>query len=346
MVALATLASKANLKTLIAQCEAQVKSRQWATWDIWSPQPYWFERNQYPRGRRLKAKPAKNKDAKLYGYDAAGQVVRIRSWSGFLGTWHEEELFVRKGRELIAYQFNVDGRLMSVVRYTHDHDARLLRREMYALRTKRSGTERYVWKDGLLTDVRVTNWGQSWKLRYDELGQLEVIEAIWKKTGASEVYRRPARGEKLADLLAVVRDRLLELIPRVIAKTKPKQRAVMLALVIDEEEWRYILPPSLALGFEAGAWDVNDLPQIDVPRDARLDAAAKRANQHLWKSGAYSKVKPLMRDLVRELQSIDWKKMRAVSDDFLVFSTTLEGDARRDAKRDAPPALRKRLFAR
>lgn len=143
-----------------------------------------------------------------------------------------------------------------------------------------------------------------------------------------------------------MRDRLLELIPRVIAKTKPKQRAVMLALVIDEEEWRYILPPSLALGFEAGAWDVNDLPQIDVPRDARLDAAAKRANQHLWKSGSYSKVRPLMRDLVRELQSIDWKKVRAVSDDFLVFSTSLEGDACKDARRDAPPALRKRLFAR
>lgn len=345
MVAVATLASNANLKTLVARCEAQVKTRQWATWDIWSPEPYWFERNQYSRGRRLKAKPAKSKDAKLYGYDAAGQVVRIRAWSGFLGKWHEEELFVRDGRVLIAYRFNVDGSLMNVHRYTHDDVGRLILHEV-SFAKKGTATQRYVWKNDVLARVDVKNWGQSWRLQHDELGQLEVIEALWKKTGASEVYRRPARGEKLADLLAIVRSRLLELIPRVIAKTKPKQRACMLALVIDEEEWRYILPPSLALGFEAGAWEVNELPQIDVPRDARLDTAAKRANQHLWKSGAYSKVKPLMRDLVRELQAIDWKKLRAVSDDFLVFSTTLEGDARRDAKRDAPPALRKRLFAR
>lgn len=341
---LAALARKAKLPTLIAQCEANVMTRQWATWDIWSPEPYWFERNQYTRGRRLKAQPAKSKDAKLYGYDATGQVVRVRSWNGFLGRWHEEELFVRKGRELIGYRFSVDGTLLNVHRYTHDDAGRLLLQEVWFSK-KGPATQRYVWKDGVLTRVDVKNWGQSWRLDHDELGRLTAIDAVWSGK-RSEVYRRPVKGEKLDDLLAIVHERLLELIPRTAAKTKPKQRAAMLALVIDEEEWRYLLPPSLALAFDTSTWDPNDLPQIDVVHDARLDAAAKRANQQLWKSGTYGKVKPLMRSLVRELQAIDWAKYRAVSDDFLVFATTVEGDARRDARRDAPPAVRKRLVAR
>lgn len=180
MVALATLATKANLKALVARCEAQVKTRQWASWDIWSPEPYWFERNQYSRGRRLKAKPAKSKDAKLYGYDAAGQVVRIRSWSGFLGSWHEEELFVRDGRVLIAYRFNVDGTLMNVHRYTHDDAGRLILHEV-SFAKKGTATQRYVWKNDVLVRVDVKNWGQSWRLQHDELGQLEVVEALGKR---------------------------------------------------------------------------------------------------------------------------------------------------------------------
>jgi len=35
-----------------------------------------------------------------------------------------------------------------------------------------------------------------------------------------------------------------------------------------------------------------------------------------------------------------------VSDDFVVYATSLEGDGWRDVRRDAPAAIKKRLIAR
>ena len=161
-------------RALVAACEARTVARQWASWDISSPEPLWFERNQYSRGRKLAKQPAKSKDAKLYGYDADGRIARIRTWSGFLGRWHEDELFEWKGRTLTVRRFREDGTPMNVDRYTHDAIGRLVRHEMHAVEGKRKGTETFVWKAGLLVRVNVKNWGQSWKIGWTEIGRAHV----------------------------------------------------------------------------------------------------------------------------------------------------------------------------
>ena len=362
---LATLARGAKLAHLVAQCEARVVARQWVSDDIWSPEPLWFERHQYSRGRKLAKQPAPTKDAKQYGYDATGAIARIRDWSGFLHRWHEEELFLplRDG-VLVGYRFRVDGTLLNVDRYTHDAAGRLVHHESYFADTesRRTGSQRFVWRDGLLERVNVKNWGCSWVLEWDEVGQLLAIAEVWKKQ-AHEIYRRPPKGETLAGLLDIVWERLRAVIPTVASKVKPKSTAYALALVVDEEEWRYLLPPSLAIGFEEDRarvrashpdrmrdhlWSAVELPTFDVPvlelRDARLAAACKRANQHLTKRGKAGK--PLLRQLVRELQALDWRALRRVSDDFVVYATSVEGDGWRDVRRDAPAVMRRRLIDR
>ncbi len=283
-----------------------------------------------------------------------------------VGRWHEEELFVPSGDDVVvAYRFRCDGTLMNVDRYTHDAEGRLLVHEMYAAEAKRSGSQRYVWNAGVLERVEVTNWGNGWALEWDKEGELLAISSVYPDGQTAEVYRRPAKGESLAQLFEVIYARLLEVVPRVVARMKPTSKAYALLLVLDEEEWRHALPPSLAVGFEVDRerlrktdpdrmrdllWSAADVPSFDAPglelRDARLSDAAKRANQHLWQAGTQNKAKALMRRLARELQALDWSVLRAVSDDFVVYVTALEGDGARHVRRDAPAAIKKRLIGR
>ena len=364
---LRALADAAKLAPLLEACEARVVTRQWTSGDLWSPEPYYFERNQYSRGKKLAKQPAATHNASHYGYDPAGRVARIRSWSGFLKKWHEEELFVPEdARTMIAYRFRVDGTLLNVHRYIHDGQGRLIEHEILFAEAKTTAAQTFVWEDGLLTRVDVVRWGQSWTLEWNELGQLLAIFAVSSESGKpSEIYRRPAKGETLGALLDVIEKRLVEVIPKVVAKVKPKAPAYALLLVLDEEEWRYPLPPSLVLAFETDRvrlrktqpdrmrdflWSAPEMTAFDIPglelRDPRLTAAAQRANQHLAAKGNQSKAKALAREVARTLQAVDWSALRAVTDDFVVFVTSLEGDGWRDVRRDAPPALAKRLAAR
>lgn len=364
-VAIAALAEEADFARIVAACEARVVERQWASGDIWSPEPLWFERNQLAPGRKLAKQPAPKIKALQYCYDATGAVARIRTWSGDFRRWHEEELFLpRRDGVLIAYRYCVDGTLMGVRRLTHDAKGRLVLQELYAAARKVAWSLRYVWRDGLLARVnRPKRGGHSWALEWDARGRLAKIAQL-SDGKTYEIYRRPADGETLEGLLAIVRERLLAVIPALAAKVKPKSAAYALAIVV-MEEWRHMLPPTLAIGFEEDRarlrashpeclrdvlWTAAELPTFDVSqlelRDRRLGAASTRANQHLWMTGKQRKTTLFLRGVAAELQALDWSLLRRVSDDFVVYVTTAEGDGYRDVRRDAPPALRKRLIDR
>jgi hypothetical protein len=359
MAPLATLAKKARFEVLSRGCEKRVVSRQWATWDIWSPEPYWFERHNYGRGRKLAAQPARSKDAHLYGYDASGVPARVRRWSGFLARWHEEELYVPEGNDLLRYRFRVDGTLLNLERFTYA-DGRLVHHEIWFAEAKRRATQTFVWKDGLLVKVDVKDWGPSFALAWTELGVLDAIYEV-SKGRRHEVYRRPKQRETLPELFGVIRERLLAVVPRVIARTRPRSAAYAAMLVVDEEEWRHALPPSITIAFEddrarlavayadrlaSVLWSAPEHPTEVTLTDARLEAACKRANQIVWQTNAHAKVFELVREVARELQAIDWASQREVTEDFVVYATRLEGDGERDVRKVAPPAIKKRLVAR
>ncbi len=365
MPAIESLARNVSMKRLVRDADERAVSQEWASWYNTSFEPYWFERHQYSRGRRLAKQPHATKDATLYARDERGQITRIRTWSGFLRKWHGEETFLpERDGVIVGYRFGGDGRLANVNRWTFDGERRLLFHEVWFAEAKRSGSQRFIYEDGLLARVDVKDWGHGWKLTHDGLGRLESIVTVYDE-GEHEIYRRPAKGEKLDELLALIVDQLRELIPKAAARAKPRSPAYALLLVVDEEEWRYLLPPTLVMGFEEDRrrfraqqpdrlreflWSAAELEGRPIHalelRDARLLKACERANQHLWKGGKQARVTPLVRRLAKELQTLDWPALRKVSDDFVVYATSLEGDGWRDVRRDAPAAIKKRLIAR
>ena len=113
-----------------------------------------------------------------------------------------------------------------------------------------------------------------------------------------------------------------------------------------------MLPPSLVLGVDAKpgkrVWDAADMfesPALEL-RDQLLAKVCTRANQHIWKAGSHAKVTPMLRRVAAKVQQLDWPKLRAVTDDFVVYVTALEGDGDKHVRRDAPPVLRKKLRER
>lgn len=318
IVSLAALAERADAAALIAEADARAVSQQWASHWLLSHEPLWFERHQHSRGRQLAAQPDVTQDALLYSFDARGEVVRVRSWSGFLKRWHEDEVFRREGDVVTGYRFDAKGKPMNVDRYTYDGQ-RLMTHEKYAVRAKRSGRESYVWDGAKLLRVDVENWGHSWALTWHG-EQLEVIAAVYAE-GASEVWRRPRDEESLEVLLPRIRDRWLA---GAVALLDARQTFTHVAVVLDEEAYNHLLPPSLALGTDAqrGEFNPAELTELHVD-DAELLTLSVRANQLLWSEGRYDAAQAFCRELATALRA-RWPGV-------LVYATSLDADHASDA---------------
>ncbi|MGV3622136.1 MAG: hypothetical protein ACO1OB_15035 [Archangium sp.] len=206
---------------------------------------------------------------------------------------------------------------MNVDRYTYE-GTRLVTHEKYAARAKKLGRETYVWSGHRLTRVDVENWGHSWALTWSA-DQLEAIHAVYAQ-GPSEIWRRPRVDESLDTLLPQIRERWL-------AGAKKRltgQTFTHVAVVLDEEAYNHLLPPSLALGTEAqrGEFNPAELEELHVD-DAELLASCVRANQLLWSDGRYDRARDFTRDLAAELR----KQLPGVT----VYATTLDADHEADA---------------
>lgn len=318
MEPLAALAERADAAVAIADADARTVSQQWATHWLLSHEPLWFERHQHSGGRKLAAQPEVTADALLYSFDANGEVTRIRRWSGFLKRWHEDEVFAREGDVVTGYRFDARGAAMNVDRYTFE-GSRLVMHEKYAVRAKKLGRERYVWSGAQLLRVDVENWGHSWALTWSG-DALEAIHAVYAQ-GPSEIWRRPRSDESLETLLPSIRELWLREVTDLLAKQPPFTH---LAVVLDEEAYNRLLPPSFALGTEAqrGGFNPAELAELHVD-GASLLALCVRANQLLWSDGQYDRAREFTRELAAAL--------RKNFDGVTVYATALDADHEADA---------------
>jgi hypothetical protein len=205
--------------------------------------------------------------------------------------------------------------------------------------------------------VSVKN-GPSQVVLWDEDGE---VASIRDEKSKKALYVRPKHDGTLADFLAVVSERLVELVPSLVAKYQPKSPLLGLALIIDDNDFEHALPPTIGLVFEeemaaakgvhqgyqqlwnAGTLKHNGGPKLQL-KDKTLSEAAKRANELLCGNDEQDKFIPFLRKVGIALTQRPWQ--RALSDNFFVYVTTKDGNGYDDAWRDASPLIRKRLSAK
>ena len=117
--------AKKQFKTIKQECESKVESWFWASFALYSIEPYHFEKNHkhFPKGKILKKEPANKKNKWLYGVDKNGEIVVERQYTSldFENSFYET-FYCRNTDFIEVFQFDYDNRhLVDLKQYWLDN---------------------------------------------------------------------------------------------------------------------------------------------------------------------------------------------------------------------------------
>jgi hypothetical protein len=344
------------------EAEAKVVRWEWATDEMCSPQPWYFEIHGFSKGKRLATAPRKKEGLVEYGFDAADRLAVIRQYTEFKG-YVQESFFIGDDDQVIEYRFDdspaMKEKPVAVTRYRHEN-GRLV--DCAGVAAQGSRALAYDYEGPRLVSIReVTRppiYKASYRLRYSPSGSLEAIS-----DGAGRVvYKRLL--PKLPDLLKQTHDALVHEVPAVVVRFKADEPAYCLALVYDGESTDGLLPPTVALGLESdlrdaqssqgkkarrSPWDAQQFRAFDRPElvlPDRLLAPAADIAQHLARSGSIEPARKVLIEVSRALNRLDWAKIIPVTRNFVVYPVDLEvGHLKANMKAAVPPKTLKALQA-
>ncbi len=164
----------------------------------------------------------------------------------------------------------------------------------------------------------------------------------YPRGGTETLYRRPRKGETIKGLCELVEERLVELIPEVVAAAKIRKPAYCLLLVYDWENPDVMLPPDLAVGLAsdrsaaakqhgqeakhslwnpAGFTIFGEGLELD---DRRLAKACELLGQQLALKDRFTPALKLLNNVAARLMQRDWSGELKTTEDFVVAAVDLE----------------------
>ncbi len=282
----------------VAAAEGEVTDWVWATNAVWERlEPCWEERyGRRPNPRRLRDAPERKADARLYGFNAAGQMVVSREFGDGFGNddvIRSESL--RVGERLFVYATEgARGRYrhhLAELRVPTYADGVIVRLDSWWYQPHEGtfyGREDYGYQDGRLTSIR-TGTDRQLSLTYTDYGELLTVIG----EHGHPVYQRALRGAA-ARALKLLRVELPGRIAAWAQRVAPDEPVACVALQYGE--WfENALPPALALATRReiqslganAAFSPVDYERFDDDplefRDASLQDAFEVLNQE-WRS--------------------------------------------------------------
>ena len=134
--------AQANYPNLKAQIEAQVVRWFWAAGGVglFSLEPFYFEKNRFPKAKILKDAPEDSDNKYQYGVNANDEIIVERSYNEFKGLY-DEEFYFRKENQIISYHFD------------------------FAPEKECINTRIFIYKDGLLQSIHSAYNNNTWSER-------------------------------------------------------------------------------------------------------------------------------------------------------------------------------------
>ena len=336
------------------RCFAQVTSWRWSKGDVFSLEPYHFERYDQKPGRWLKQAPEKlTRDHLRHGYDEAGRVLVIeeRDQSLELFEYHLASI------DVFRYQLRRSYEPVSARRYTLD-DGRLVALDFAA--TGGISRTRFEWDGGVLRRVHCANssggqgrrdWSE--ELEYDAAG-LIAVHYLPLSGGRALRWERPRKGETLEGLLAQIEPHIVPYVRATLERAAEPRPVYALALMTEEEGSAW-LPPGLALGLEPQGsadddpWFLEEEQIDEAPISPELQALCRRANKLAADGGTRgvgAMRKCLDRAAIALRDSADALPVER-TEEFVVFVYDVGGgDPRASIRKLAGPELLRRLKAK
>ena len=351
----------ADLKALLKKASRQYEARKSAAeaqvirWEHWSgpaydPKPLYFERNQrggaVKRGKLVAKATARTCS---YGFDARGRVVVDRQpKSKDEPAFDEFFNYTNGGLESAAYRRDEPHAVAYVTRQTH-RSGKPVSTDVLDADGTTSFAERYDYAKGRISEINVvsTVGKDKKKVRYDVVyerdGRLRAVRRYFWEHFGFPIYWNPELGDTLEAMTVAMRRKLLDAIPKVVAKARVKEPAYCLAIVYDSATDE--LPPRLAIGLES-------------ERRAHVSRKGKNAKEVIWEPAKFGRYKPgkvglmapdlkhdserllqmvlmkeamwvprrLLNEIAAELNGRNWRAILPVTDDFIVYAVDVDGD--------------------
>lgn len=276
--------AQSDYPRLKAEIESRVVRWFWASDTLHAIEPFWFEHHRHPRGRLLKAKPAKVENHYEYGVDAQSRIVVERQYA--LGDRHCYETFdFHQGSDILSYRFGYAEEKFpdNVKRYVFEGDRlqviySAFEKGGFWVETFTHQAGRLVQKEALYGFVGKPEKEMRRKITYtyNAIGQLQSIEE-----GSYTWYRRPERKIGYPKLTALAQERLLACLKNTIAQHAPRQPLYGLTIAYGDDN---MCPPQLGFGTVAqrkawgedtciDIWNVAEYThQVDLETDAQDEA--------------------------------------------------------------------------
>lgn len=279
-------------------------SWQWSTFVTHDLKPYYFERSQFARGRRMARAPSRPiSGVHQTGVDAEGRVVVERQLTEFKDKVYET-FYVYEPTHVVCVHYSYWAHEPINASVQVWRDGRPVRTET-AYATAGPRREIYRYEGELLTriEIEVGENAHVDELTYDRLGRLERIDWVHPTGERSVRYRRPRHPVSLAALLALAQQRLLEAIPRAVRALRTREHVYALALVYNLEQSADFLPPLLGIATEP---ERQGFRSLDGP-----EAIHSTWSSPEWLRGALTppqlETKPLLA-LFEEINQRLWQK--------------------------------------
>jgi len=332
-----------SYRELIKATEAKIV--RWEYWNgfHWHWDPAEIKSHEYDAGPRYPSqRTAEEKAYYAYGYDIQNRVVLIRH--GFpeeirrgSSSAQDEmgEEFIRYSRDTLTCSKFFGGHLLEVADATIAN-GKVVRVEEVKLD---SGWHTIEWRGEQVARIQFGMFGKKPCLEwcYDESGKLIGMFDLPRKV-------RLPKGVSFATLKNTIGKRLMEIIPKVVAKAKIDQPVYCLALAYDGEG-NGVLPPVLGIGLESErrGWTKKDpknaksliwnpvefrhyeTEKLSLPTDKKFEKSCQLFNDLLDRKGSDKPARTLLNKVARDLGKVQWNNSLHTTDDFVVFAVDFEG---------------------
>ncbi len=345
-------------------CEAKVV--RWEYWDSfvrhWNPEVE-IEEKEILRRYGITNPPKQLDEADsaveyAYGYDADDRLLIIRHISGI----HTQTEFIRyPSGSLVSSIFLRDCREPSENTLFQVATGTFSKRQLNRIEVCGRSYDPYCldikWADGqiarILWSIIGEPPGEEW--RFDKSGKM-----IRSQYSSKTKQPKSPKGTDQKALEKLIRQRLMSVVPKVIAKAKLKKPVYCLILAYDGEG-NGAMPPGLALGLESERanwiksnkrselkwilWSPDEFEHceseaLSLPDDEKFDQACDWYNQLLEKKGSEKPAHDLLNRVAADLAKLDWKGKLNTTEEFIVFAVDYEGaDLKKNVKASVAPKL-------
>lgn len=242
--------TKADFEQLKVETESQVTAWFWATSDLYNPEPFHYESNNWSIGRKLKEAPEKKANHFHYGLNIQGEIIVERQFPSFEQYFYET-FFVRTQDAITRYRFSYDdkeiegisrfyqeqGQLTEHItvsdtqckcdyaNYHYDHNQKLIEKKCH------------LEFDDFETD-------RNYEYKYDQFGLLETIIENQEQI----IYQKADKSISFIQLTAMAEERLFAVLQQNIHKHNIQEELYCLYFNYGNSDF---FPPAIGYGTKA-----------------------------------------------------------------------------------------------